>query len=107
MNIEELTKLVRIKRYFYFSYGSALRDFSAILTLPKSVFSSDQDRLSLLTSVLELEQSKRYTSTQEKAWLLQQQQKLLKNTNDQIKVKINDAEINRKKRIGFIDTPIC
>ncbi len=105
LTAKTLTQRIRMEQHFFYTYGSPLRDFASILTLPQSIFASDQDRLSLLTSVLELAESKSYTSTQEKARLLQAAAKIAENSNDRIKVQIGDSEINREQTYRTLLTP--
>ena len=71
LSIGDIVNNLGSERRHYHSYGTGLRDLAALLTLPKDVFASDQERLSLLTSVTEQAEQARYTSTQEKAWLVQ------------------------------------
>ncbi|HBU99114.1 MAG TPA: hypothetical protein DEF21_14595 [Thalassospira lucentensis] len=71
LSMDDLVNDLGTERRHYHSYGTKLRDLAALLTLPKGIFASDQERLSLLTTVTEQAEQARYTSTQEKAWLVQ------------------------------------
>jgi uncharacterized protein YfaS (alpha-2-macroglobulin family) len=54
----------------YQTYGSPLRDAAAILTLPKEVFASPEDRHAVLHAVSAASHRQSYFSTQENGWLL-------------------------------------
>lgn len=105
----DLTKDLGTDRRHYHSYGTALRDLSAILTLPKGIFASEQDRLSLMTTVTEQSEQVRYTSTQEKAWLVQAATEItadVKSGDDQsISVNLNGQDMQPAYSFHMVLTP--
>jgi uncharacterized protein YfaS (alpha-2-macroglobulin family)/uncharacterized protein YecT (DUF1311 family) len=92
-SVDTLTDNLGNDRLYYRSFGSPLRDLAAVLTLPKQIFSTDQDRLSLLTSVTEMAENETYTSTQEKAWLLQAATSIAVGAGKSISLAVNDQPI--------------
>ncbi|NVK18480.1 MAG: hypothetical protein HWE30_07300 [Methylocystaceae bacterium] len=104
-SVQNMSKRAKRQGDDYDSYGSSLRDYAAILALPKNVFASDNERLTLLSSLFEELDSRRYTSTQEKGWLLLAAAKIAENASDNIKVKINDAVIERETTYRSLLTP--
>ncbi|KZD03830.1 MAG: hypothetical protein CMO03_11975 [Thalassospira sp.] len=86
---------------YYHSFGSSLRDLSAILTLPKEIFASETERLALLRAVTEQSDQERYTSTQEKGWLLQAATSITKDASQLVSLRLNgrDMEPARSYRL--------
>lgn len=88
--IDNITNNLGNDRRYYRSFGSPLRDLAAILTLPKQVFVNDQERLTLLSSVTEMAETESYTSTQEKAWLLQAATSITAGAGKSVSLQVND-----------------
>ncbi len=101
--LDDFTRFVGNDQRYYHSYGSPLRDLSAILTLPAGIFASDSERLSLLTTVTDEAEAQSYTSTQEKAWLLQAATSIATGAGKSLSLRVNDqpAETVQSYRVGL------
>ncbi|RCK43482.1 hypothetical protein TH25_21610 [Thalassospira profundimaris] len=100
---DNFTYFVGDHKRYYHSYGSPLRDLAAILTLPAGIFASDNERLSLLTTVTDDAQNQHYTSTQEKAWLLQAATAIATGAGKSLTLRVNDqpAQTLQSYRVGL------
>jgi uncharacterized protein YfaS (alpha-2-macroglobulin family) len=70
VSIKDFFHTATWKPDYYHNYGSELRDVAAALSLQPSVFVNNGEKMRALERLTELYGAKRYTSTQEKGWLL-------------------------------------
>ena len=70
LSFQDFALTKKIKDQYYNNYGSQLRDVAAALTMQPSVFTNSNEEMRALELMSDLYKAKRYTSTQEKAWLL-------------------------------------
>ncbi|AUG51930.1 MG2 domain-containing protein [Thalassospira marina] len=101
--LDNFTYFIGSERRYYHSYGSPLRDLAAILTLPVDIFASDGERLSLLGTVTEEAENQHYTSTQEKAWLLQAATSIATGAGKNLSLQVNDQPATKVQsyRVGL------
>ena len=82
---------------YYYNYGSELRDVAAALAQKPSVFINGGEKLRALKVLTELYGAKRYTSTQEKGWLLRAALAVLDGPAGAMSFSLGDTSINEDR----------
>lgn len=83
-------------RSYYYNYGSQLRDVAAALAQQPSVFVTEEDQLRALEALIELYEAKRYTSTQEKGWLIRAALAVLDGSTGPTSFSLDGLSINKR-----------
>ena len=97
LSFQEFALTKNIKEQHYDNYGSQLRDVAAALTMQPSVFTSSNEAMRALELMSDLYTAKRYTSTQEKAWLLRAALSVFEGTDDTMNFSVGGKLILQDK----------